>query len=341
MPLAWAISFCAVATRRLVSAWLRWWTASCRWHLRSPLPARSLPPRARPPSAPPGRRSRRGAVARKRRCSRRSSLASSDLGLPWIGAARSVTFSRNSGAAGSHGASSLTSTYNGSAGSDTGLRQHRQRRVRAVRVKPSRGFVPGEAPTGHDEQQVVGSAALQPVRDFLVDPGRGDRVGGQHHDQVAGAVHGFGDLAPQIGAGRQIGGVAKHPQRGQLAQPPADAVQTALDPVSDRSIIVVVGDEGVVRERLLFCALVELRRVGPHWKPPNPDGIASRRRLDPLDPSTRCDEIMRRIGCHCIAVRGSRASRLTGQWELAARVARCRRSPQNVPPRTWSWQPFA
>ncbi len=74
---------------------------------------------------------------RKRRCSRRSSPASSSLGLPWIGAARSVTFSRNSGAAGSHGASPVTSTYNGSVVNTPGCGQHRQRRIRTIRVKPS------------------------------------------------------------------------------------------------------------------------------------------------------------------------------------------------------------
>ena len=39
-----------------------------------------------------------------------SSLANSYLDLPWMGAAKSVTLSRNFGACGSHGASPLTST---------------------------------------------------------------------------------------------------------------------------------------------------------------------------------------------------------------------------------------
>ena len=47
----------------------------------------------------------------------------------------------------------------------------------AVRVKPCRGFVPGEAPAGQDKQELIRPAPLQPVGDFLVGPCRGDRVG--------------------------------------------------------------------------------------------------------------------------------------------------------------------
>jgi hypothetical protein len=78
------------------------------------------------------------------------------------------------------------------------------------------------------------------VGDFLVDPFRGDRLPGQHDDQVPGQVHRVDDLAPQIGAGRQVGGIPEHPQRVQSAHPPADAVQALLDPCGDLSIPVGV-----------------------------------------------------------------------------------------------------
>jgi hypothetical protein len=48
------------------------------------------------------------------------STGNSYLDLPWMGAVRSVTLSRNVDACGSHGASPLTSTWSGSAASATG-----------------------------------------------------------------------------------------------------------------------------------------------------------------------------------------------------------------------------
>ena len=92
-----------------------------------------------------------------------------------------------------------------------GLREDGWRRIRAAGFKPSGAFVPGELSAREDEQQVPGPAVLQPVGDFLVDPARAGRVRRQHHDHVAGAVHRLGDLAPQIRAGGEIRGVAKHP----------------------------------------------------------------------------------------------------------------------------------
>ena len=94
----------ASVTSRRASASLRWCIASCRCTNAIAAAATAMTvSMARPMIA--ARRKRR-----KRRCSRTSSLASSYLDLPWIGAARSVTLSRNVGAWGSHGASSLTST---------------------------------------------------------------------------------------------------------------------------------------------------------------------------------------------------------------------------------------
>ena len=48
----------------------------------------------------------------------------------------------------------------------------------------------------------------------------------------------------------QVGRVAEHPQGLQSAYASPDAVQATLDPVSDRSIVVVVGKERVVDKRL-------------------------------------------------------------------------------------------
>ena len=114
--LFWESMSAASETSRRASAPLRWCTASCRCRSASRRCKIAIPAAAsamtvsttRPAIAARRRR-------RNRRCSRRSSLASSYLGLSWIGAARSVTFSRNNAASGSHGASPLTSTYNGSA----------------------------------------------------------------------------------------------------------------------------------------------------------------------------------------------------------------------------------
>ena len=68
---------------------------------------------------------------------------------------------------------------------------------------------------------------LQPVGDLPLDPGRAT-AWGEAPRSCSGAVHRFGDLAPQI-AGAQIGGVAEHPQRMQPAHASPDAVQAALN----------------------------------------------------------------------------------------------------------------
>ena len=92
-----------------------------------------------------------------------------------------------------------------------------------------------------------------------VCPLRSRRTGGQHHDQIVGAVHGVDDLAPQVRIGGHVGGIPKHTQRIQLAHPATDAVQALLDSGGHGPIVVVVGQKGVVGERR---SLTPSRRLG-------------------------------------------------------------------------------
>jgi len=47
----------------------------------------------------------------------------------------------------------------------------------------------------HHNQQLVRSSVLQPVADLPGDPLRSRRAWGEHHNQVAGAIHRVGDRA--------------------------------------------------------------------------------------------------------------------------------------------------
>ena len=65
--------------------------------------------------------------------------------------------------------------------------------VGAVGVKPSCGLVPVQLALGHHSQQLVWSSVLQPVADLRVDLLRSRRAWGEHHNQVAAAIHRVGD----------------------------------------------------------------------------------------------------------------------------------------------------
>ena len=69
----------------------------------------------------------------------------------------------------------------------------RQGDVGAVGVKPSCGFVPVQLPLGHHNQQLAWSSVLRPVADLRVDLLRSRRAWGEHHNQVAAAIHRVGD----------------------------------------------------------------------------------------------------------------------------------------------------
>ncbi len=117
----------------------RWCIASCRWRFASccftnanaAAATAMTVSMARPMIAARRRR-------RNRRCSRTSSLASSYLDLPWIGAARSVTLSRNTGACGIPRRIPADVDIERLGGQHPRLGQHRQRGIRPVRVKPCR-----------------------------------------------------------------------------------------------------------------------------------------------------------------------------------------------------------
>lgn len=130
------------------------------------------------------------------------------------------------------------------------LSEHRNSRIRCLRVKTPAVAIPVQSPAGEHQHQLLAAAMLQPIRHFVVDPHRLGGLRGQHHDQVAGAVQPVGDVAPQVGAGRQIRVIAKHPQRPQLTQPPPDTVQPLLKPADHRPIIMVIRQERVVIEPL-------------------------------------------------------------------------------------------
>jgi len=82
---------CACDVRISAIAWFRWRIADRHWTVANA--AAVIAMTVRMISAPMAPRRRR----RKRRCSRTSLLASSYLDFPWMGAARSVTLSRNVG----------------------------------------------------------------------------------------------------------------------------------------------------------------------------------------------------------------------------------------------------
>ena len=64
---------------------------------------------------------------------------------------------------------------------------------RSDRGKPLCGFVPVQLALGHHSQQLVWCSVLQPVADLRVDLLRSRRAWGEHHNQVAGAIHRVGD----------------------------------------------------------------------------------------------------------------------------------------------------
>lgn len=93
-----------------------------------------------------------------------------------MGAARSVTLSRNVGAFGSQGSSWLTSTSARFVRQSPRISQHRQSNVGLVRIEPSGVFVPLQVAVGQREHQVVRPTVLQPVGDILINPVGGNRL---------------------------------------------------------------------------------------------------------------------------------------------------------------------
>ena len=128
-------------------------------------------------------------------------------------------------------------------------RQHRRRGIRNPRIKTLALLVPLQMPGGQHQQQLVTASALKPITDLLVDPMRRRRPRRQRHNEKPRAIQRLGDLAPQIRAGRQIGVIAKHPQRPQLTQPAPDTVQTLLNPRNHRPIPMGIRQKRVVVQR--------------------------------------------------------------------------------------------
>ena len=104
-----------------------------------------------------------------------------------------MTLSRNTGTLGIPGRFAADVDIERFIPHHPGLRQHRQGDVGAVGVKPSCGFVPVQLALGHHNQQLVRSSVLQPVADLPGDLLRSRRAWGEHHNQVAGAIHRVGD----------------------------------------------------------------------------------------------------------------------------------------------------
>jgi hypothetical protein len=107
-----------------------------------------------------------------------------------------------------------------------------------------------QLPPSQHQQQLVTAPVLQPITDLLVDPMRRRRPRRQRHNEKPGPVQRLGDAAPQIRAGRQIGVIAKHPQRPQLTQAAPDTVQTLLNPRNHRPITMGIGQKRVIVQPL-------------------------------------------------------------------------------------------
>jgi hypothetical protein len=169
------------------------------------------------------------------------------------------------------------------------------RAVRTDRIRARRCRL--QLPRSQHQQQLITAPVLQPITDLLVDPMRRRRPRRQRHHEKPRAVQRLGDAAPQIRAGRQIGVIAKHPQRPQLTQPAPDTVQTLLNPRNHRPITMRIRQKRVIVQRLHLSRRRGLRglRYLRHRSPSDESGFVStsipqtrlrRGRIMP-DPQTR------------------------------------------------------
>ena len=131
------------------------------------------------------------------------------------------------------------------AGEALGQRR-RQRRVGAA-GEVAGGGVPGGLAVGHRDQQRADAVALDPMRDFAIDPGRGRGLGRRQQDEKAGVSERLFDRGPQLGRRRQAGVVAEYAQRAAAVPRLAERLHHRLQRRRHRLVPgVAVGNERVV-----------------------------------------------------------------------------------------------